>query len=154
MLQAKFSIRVVFRVRREEASLGFRARRNDQDPALPKKRRAWHPKFRIKGSVTRPCYSFTEDSQSKVEPHVRLAVPERMWNIWRNEAVLEDYSLLQKRYESRNDVLDNRRELMDRFEQRLTLDNPRLAQGHFESKLLLRVRVFINGADEEYEACF
>ena len=43
---------------------------------------------------------------------------------------------------------------MDRFEQRLTLNNPRLVECDLESKLLLRIRFFIDGADKEFEACF
>lgn len=43
---------------------------------------------------------------------------------------------------------------MDRFEQRLTLSDPRLAQRYAELKLLLRIRFLIDGADIEFEACF
>ena len=55
--------------------------------------------------------------------------------------------------EGRNDALDKCRELMERFEQRLTLDNPRLIQRYIASELYLLIRFRIGGIDEEFIAC-
>ena len=66
----------------------------------------------------------------------------------------ETDKLLQERSESGNDALDRCRELMNRIEQRLTFDNPRLIQRYIEAKLLLRVRFLISGSDIEFEAFF
>ncbi len=60
----------------------------------------------------------------------------------------------ETRREGGNDALDQCRELMERFEQRLTLDNPRFIERYLESKLLLRIRFFIWGSNEEFEAVF
>src|SRR5271168_1443206 len=54
--------------------------------------------------------------------------------------------------ESHNDALDKCRELMDRFEQRLTLDNPRLIQRYVESKLHLLIHFRVGRIDEEFVA--
>ena len=56
--------------------------------------------------------------------------------------------------EGRKNALDKCRDLMERFEQRLTLDNPRLIQRYLESKLQLRIRFFIDSTDVEFEAFF
>lgn len=56
--------------------------------------------------------------------------------------------------ESGNDALNKCRELMNLFEQRLRLDDLRLAQRYVESKLHVLVKFRIRGIDEEFIARF
>ena len=56
--------------------------------------------------------------------------------------------------QGRNYALDHARQLMDRFEQRLTLSNPNLIDRYLESKLHLRVRLLINASNVEFDASF
>jgi hypothetical protein len=69
---------------------------------------------------------------------------------------MQDYrhTSLEARREGGNDPLNKCRELEDRFEQRLRLDNLRLIQRYVESKLKVLVRFRIGGIGEELVACF
>lgn len=54
----------------------------------------------------------------------------------------------------RNDALDKCRELMERFENRLTLANARLADRYVKSELQIGIRFLIRSTDIEFEAWF
>ena len=56
--------------------------------------------------------------------------------------------------ESRNDALDKCRELMERFEQRLCLNNLRLIERYIKSELQILIHFRIGSIDEEFIACF
>jgi hypothetical protein len=66
---------------------------------------------------------------------------------------MRNEQLNQKRFETRNEVVDQIKHLLERFDQRLTLDNLRLAERYIESKLHLLVHFCIGGIDEEFVAC-
>lgn len=59
---------------------------------------------------------------------------------------------LQERHEAGNNAVDKIRELMNRFEQRLTLDNPRFIQRYIESKLHILIHFLIGSTHEEFVA--
>ena len=56
--------------------------------------------------------------------------------------------------ETGNDALNKIRHLMDHFEQRLCLNNLRLAERYVESELHLWVWFFVKGSGEEFIAHF
>ena len=60
--------------------------------------------------------------------------------------------LNQLRLEGGNDALDKARKLTEQFNQRLRLDDLRLAQRYIESKLHLLVHFRIGGIDVEFVA--
>src|SRR6266849_535187 len=60
--------------------------------------------------------------------------------------------LVQTGREGDNDALDQCRQLMERFEHRLTLDNPRFVERYVESKLQLWIKFSIRGVDVKFIA--
>jgi hypothetical protein len=71
-----------------------------------------------------------------------MAPPDRLWGISETQS------------ESRNDALDKCRELMERFEQRLCLNNLRLIERYIKSELQILIHFRIGSIDEEFIACF
>ena len=63
------------------------------------------------------------------------------------------WGISETRSESRNDALDKCRELMERFEQRLCLNNLRLIERYIKSELQILIQFRIGSIDEEFIAC-
>jgi len=61
---------------------------------------------------------------------------------------------LEQRLKSCDDLPDKIRELMERFEQRLTLDNLRLAERYIKAELHLLIHFGIRGVDKQFVASF
>ena len=64
-----------------------------------------------------------------------------------------DRALLEQRSEAGNKVLDKIEHVLDRFEDRFTLDNPRLIERYREGELFILVHFIIRGTNEELIAC-
>lgn len=60
----------------------------------------------------------------------------------------------QQGREYRNEVADQIEHVLNRFQQRFTLDNPRLADRYLKAELHLVIRFRIGGVDEEFVARF
>lgn len=66
----------------------------------------------------------------------------------------EENALRQEHLKRGDDGLDQIRHVVERFEQRLRLDDPRLAERYVKGELHVLVRFSIGGIDKEYVACF
>ena len=62
------------------------------------------------------------------------------------------HSSCETRAEARNDPADQIGQMLDRFQQRLTVDNPRLAERYVKAEIHLLVHFSIRGVDEQLVA--
>src|SRR5262249_44116428 len=74
--------------------------------------------------------------------------------VGRDFAVAEQPGRLQKTSDLVNDVADELRGLMERFNQRLTLNDPRLIERYINAEIHLLIHFRVREIDEEFVACF